>query len=101
MLYNLDTSITDATLWHRKQAFGWNDATNNATLDKKDAKKRNRKVPVPLDLGVFILLEVTLQQTLQCLAVTGLVASHLVDGVIGCVAPQHWRAIFQASIRQV
>ena len=77
MLYNLDTSITDATLWHRKQAFGWNDATNNATLDKKDAKKRTRKVPVPLGFGSFILLEVTLQQALQSLAMAGLVAGHL------------------------
>jgi hypothetical protein len=31
----------------------------------------------------------------------GLVAGHFVDGVVGCVAPQHWGAIFQASIRQV
>ena len=30
----------------------------------------------------FILLEVTLQQTLQCLAVASLVAGHLVDGVV-------------------
>jgi hypothetical protein len=33
--------------------------------------------------------------------VAGLVASHLMDGIVGCVAPQHWGAIFQASIRQV
>ena len=32
--------------------------------------------------GVGDLLEVTLQQTLQCLAVTGLVAGHFVDGVV-------------------
>jgi hypothetical protein len=49
----------------------------------------------------LILLEVTVQQTLQSDAVASLVASHLMDGVVGCVAPQHWGAIFQASIRQV
>ena len=46
-------------------------------------------------LGSFILLEVTLQQAFQTAAVTGLVAGHLVDGVVGCVAPQHWGAIYK------
>ena len=41
----------------------------------------------PYFLGNFpvfnaILLEVTLQQALQCLAVSGLVAGHLMDGVV-------------------
>jgi len=43
-------------------------------------KKGNRKVPVPLNLGGFILLEVTLQQTLQGNAVAGLVEGRLMDG---------------------
>ena len=57
---------------------------------------------VPLDHSVNgILLEVTLQQAFQTAAVAGLVASHLVDGVVGCAASQHWGAIFQVPIRQV
>jgi len=33
-----------------------------------DDKKGNRKVPVPLENGIYFLLEVTLQQTLLVLA---------------------------------
>jgi len=40
-------------------------------------KRGNRKVPVPHRNQVFILLEVTLQQTLQSNAVAGLIAGHL------------------------
>ena len=39
-----------------------------------------------------ILLEISLQQTLQCLAVAGFVASHLVDGL--------QNAAFQAAYLQ-
>ena len=37
---------------------------------QRQRKKRERNVPFPLSLGHFILLEVTLQQALQCLAVS-------------------------------
>ena len=41
---------------------------------KERKEKRNRKVPVPLDLVGFILLEVTLQQAFQTTAVSCFVA---------------------------
>ena len=36
------TTIGDATLWHRKQALRWGDATIRATLDLKERKKGGR-----------------------------------------------------------
>ena len=45
----------------------------------------------PLDRGYF-LLEISVEQTLQCLAVAGLVASHFVDGL--------QNAAFQAAYLQ-
>ena len=33
------TTIGDATLWHRKQALRWGDATISATLDLEERKK--------------------------------------------------------------
>ena len=41
----------------------------------------------PVPAAARRLLEVTLQQALQSLAVTGLVTGHLMDSVVGCVAP--------------
>ena len=52
---------------------------------RRDIKKGNRKVPVPLGNAHFLLLEVTLQQTLQGDAVASLVTSHLVDGVVDSI----------------
>ena len=76
MMYNHDTSIADATLWHRKQAFRWDNATSNATLASTAQKKRNRKVPVPLGLGQFILLKVALQEAFQCSTMSGLITNY-------------------------
>ena len=45
--------------------------------------------PIDTCRPIRLVLEVTLQQTFQTAAVTGLVAGHLMDGVVGCVAPQH------------
>ena len=48
----------------------------------------------PLDLGGFILLEVTLQQAFQTTAVSCLVAGHLVDGVVDCIQAVLLRNLF-------
>ena len=53
---------------------------------QRQKEKRERNVPFPLDLGGFILLEVTLQHALQSLAVSSLVAGHLVDSVLAAQA---------------
>ena len=48
-------------------------------------KRGNRFPPFPLKKCLFMrfgLAKVTLQQALESLAVTGLVAGHLVDGVV-------------------
>ena len=53
-----------------------------STLRWRVNEKRGQSRNSVLSKGVNILLEVTLQQTLQSLAVAGLVTSHLVDGVM-------------------
>ena len=63
-------------------------------IHNEPAQAQKEREPVsrfPLEKCFFIrfgLAEVTLQQTLQSLAVTGLVASHLVDGVVDGVQIQ-------------
>ena len=47
---------------------------------KPNNEKRGAEFPLPLLYPRVKLLEVTLQQTLQSLAVAGFVASHFVDG---------------------
>ena len=51
------------------------------TKPKRNNEKRGAEFPLPLLYPRVKLLEVTLQQTLQSLAVAGFVASHFVDGV--------------------
>ena len=56
----------------------------------EDAKKRKHLSMLPLEKSLiykgFELAEVTLQQTLQSLAVAGLVAGHLMDGALAALA---------------
>ena len=59
-----------------------------------EVKTAHGKIRVPR-LFSCGLLKVSLQEALECLAVTSLVTSHFVDGVVGCVAPQHWGAIYK------
>ena len=43
---------------------------------------RPHKVLKTLDFTRFFLLEISLKKTLKCLAVSGLVAGHFMDGVV-------------------
>ena len=60
--------------------------TSTPPLSRKAQKKRKHLAVLPLENRLifkgFILLEVALQQALEGAAMTGLVAGHLVHGVV-------------------
>ena len=61
-------------------------ATKISTMKRRKRKKRGNRFPHSLSKAClfigFFLAEVALQQALERLAVAGLVAGHLVDGVV-------------------
>ena len=46
----------------------------------------------------IFLAKVSLQQTLKCLAVAGLILSHLMNGVMDCVQVQGLRSLSQVKL---
>ena len=96
MLYNdADTSLLSTLaigLWQMWRALSTFYPPSGGGRTKKEA---GADAPASR-FGSVILLEVTLQHALQSNAVASLVAGHLMDGVVGCVAPpaapQHFRA---------
>ena len=49
-------------------------------------------------LTIYVLAKVSLQQTLKCLAVAGLILSHLMNGVMNCVQVQGLCSLSQVEL---
>ena len=56
--------------------------SSGQSLDNKRGNRFRSSLPECYEIADFFLLEVTLQQAFQTTAVSGLVAGHLMDGVV-------------------